>query len=157
MESDGVAAAAEMEDLVGHCLELAERLLNKHGGEFREFAGCVDAAGVTSTGLDVGEGLTHEERVAHFAGAVRRKAERGEVRAAAVCVRVTMCQTDPDTGEESDETDAVYVSCEHRDSSEAFVDVTPFERTFGLRRRWKLGQRYRIPAPRSIFDDPEGS
>ena len=49
MEPDGVAAAAEMEDLVGHCLELAERLLNKHGGEFREFAGCVDAAGVTST------------------------------------------------------------------------------------------------------------
>jgi len=66
--------------------------------------------------------------------------------------------TEPDSqaGEQGDPTDAVCVRVEHRDGGASYV-LTAFERTFGLRRRWKLGERQTVAGERSIFDGPERS
>ena len=156
MEGSPNEAVAEAESLVNGCLAQAARLLNEQGGDFHPFSAWLDEAGTPHYTLDAGKHLAAADQRELLDQGLRDLAAQGALRAGAVCLIATMTQGDSETGEEGDPIDAVFIQSEHRDG-EAWIATVPFERGWGLRRRWKFGEPLLLPGWSFIFGKPEAA
>jgi hypothetical protein len=120
----------DIDNLLNLCLGFADEMLAKHG-EFYPFGAKINAEGES----DMVQGLMGEERpseeqlISLTLAGLRNEAERGGIRASALCVNVTLSRPDG-------RTDAIRVMLE--DASEAMYAFLPYKIGFG--RRVKYGE-----------------
>jgi len=127
-------AHPELDQLLNSVLGFARQMLSKHG-EFFSFGSSMDLAGKIA--MDAAyQGAEHppsQELIDLLTQAYSRRAEAGELRAAAICADVRIVPPG-----KSDKTDAISVGLEHQ-SGEAVTVFLPHEKGwFGRIRYGKL-------------------
>jgi hypothetical protein len=115
----------DMNELLDPLIEFAKKLLEKNG-EFYPFGNFMTTDGTIElmAAMD-GEQPDSAELIDLLAGACRKKAEQGSIRASALCYDVRW------RGENGQPTDAIAVAIEHRDADPITVVVPYSKGRFG--------------------------
>lgn len=143
------SARPDMDALLNVLLPQAQELVRQHG-EFYPFGAAISVEGQTAlcAGFDGVEHPESQDVIDLLLAGLRRDAEAGRIRAAAICLDVRV--SPPGHSEKSD---AICVRIEHH-SGEAAAVYLPYGR--GFLGKTKFGQLYAARGEREVFRPAPG-